>query len=60
MDAGEKITVTTSASDMCDILKAQFEGGFTYANGATGNSISWKANGYVEKTAIQYVIKDAN
>ena len=58
--AGEEVTVTTSASDFCDILKAQFEGGFTYTNGATGESIKWEKSGYVNKLAIQYVIKEAN
>ena len=58
--AGKEITVTTSASDMCDILKEQFSGGYTYTNGVTGDTITWESNGYVNKTAIQYVIKEAN
>jgi hypothetical protein len=60
IDAGEKIDVTISASDLCDILKAQFNGGYTYTNGATGDSIKWESSGYVNKAAIQYVIKEAN
>lgn len=60
IDAGQEITVNISASDLCDILKAQFNGGFTYTNGATGDSIKWEDNGYVNKLAIQYVIKEAN
>ena len=60
IDAGTEIPVNISASDLCDILKGQFNGGFTYTNGATGDSIAWEANGYVNKLAIQYVIKDAN
>ena len=60
IDAGEEVTVTTSASDFCDILKAQFDGGFTFTNGATGDSIKWEKSGYVNKAAIQYVIKEAN
>ena len=58
--AGEEIPVNISASDLCEILKAQFGNGYTYKNGATGESISWEASGYVNKIAIQYVIKDAN
>ena len=54
---GNVITVNTSASDICDILKEQFEGGYTYTNGVTGDSISWESTGYVNKSAIQYVIK---
>jgi len=60
IDAGEEITVTISASDLCEILKEQFQGGFTYKNGATGSSITWNKNGYVEKGAVKYEIKGAN
>ena len=58
MDEGKKIDVTISASDLCDILKAQFSGGYTFTNGATGAEIKWEANGYVNKAAIQYIIKE--
>ena len=57
MDAGEKIPVTISASDLCEILKAQFNGGYTLENAVTGESISWETNGYVNKIAIQYNMK---
>ncbi len=57
MDEGTEIPVTISASDLCEILKKQFTGGYTMANAATGDSIAWEANGYVNKAAIQYVIK---
>ena len=60
MDAGTKIDVTISASDMCDIMKAQFSGGYTLLNGATGAEIKWESTGYVNKAAIQYIIKEAN
>lgn len=60
VEAGKKINVTISASDLCEILKDQFEGGYTVTNAVTGDSISWDSTGYVNKTAIQYVIKDAN
>ena len=59
MDAGKKIDVTISASDLCEILKAEFAGGYTVTNAVTGESISWDSTGYVNKTAIQYVIKEA-
>ena len=59
IDAGEKIDVTISASDLCDILKAQFTGDFTYS-GVTGNNIKWEDNGYVEKRAVKYTLKTAN
>ena len=57
---GKDVDAKTSASEMCEILKAQFNGGYTYANGNTGDSIKWEASGYVNKEAIQYVIKEAN
>ena len=60
MDAGKKIDVTISASDLCEILKAEFQGGYTVTNAVTGETISWDSTGYVNKTAIQYVIKEAN
>lgn len=60
VDAGKDIPVTISASDLCEILKEQFEGGYTITDRATGDSITWESTGYVNKSAIQYVIKEAN
>ena len=60
IEEGSKIDVTISASDLCEILKAQFSGGYTLANAATGVEIKWEANGYVNKAAVQYIIKEAN
>lgn len=60
IESGKKIDVTISASDLCEILKAEFAGGYTVTNAVTGDSITWDSTGYVNKTAIQYVIKDAN
>ena len=57
MDEGTKIPVTISASDLCEILKAQFNGGYTLENAVTGESISWESNGFVNKIAIQYFMK---
>ena len=57
---GTDIDVTISATDLCEILKAQFSGGYTVNGAVTGDNITWEANGYVNKTAIQYVIKEAN
>ena len=60
MDEGKKIDVTISASDLCEILKGQFSGGYTLTNAATGTEIKWEPTGYVNKAAIQYIIKEAN
>lgn len=59
IDAGEEIDVTISASDLCDILKKQFTGDFTYS-GVTGTDIKWEDNGYVSKAAVKYTLKEAN
>ena len=57
--AGKTVDASTSASDMCEILKEQFNGGFTYS-GVTGENIKWESTGYVNKGAVAYVIKEAN
>ncbi|MBQ7858047.1 MAG: ABC transporter substrate-binding protein [Oscillospiraceae bacterium] len=60
IDEGKEIPVTISASDLCEILKEQFNGGYTLTDAVTGESIAWESTGYVNKSAIQYVIKEAN
>ena len=58
-DAGKDIDVTMSAADLCEILKEQFKGDFSYS-GVTGTDIKWEDNGYVAKDAVKYVLKKAN
>ena len=60
--AGKEIDVTISASDLCDILKEQFNGGFKFqgVTGKAGSDITWQSNGYVTKDAVKYVLKTAN
>ena len=58
-EAGKDVSVTMSASDLCEILKEQFTGGFAYS-GNTGDNITWEANGYVKKGAVKYVLKEAD
>ena len=60
VDGGKKIPVTISASELCEILKAEFQGGYTVSGAVTGDNITWDAKGYVNKSAIQYVIKEAS
>ena len=60
IEGGKEIPVTIGASDLCEILKEQFTGGYTLTDAVTGDSITWESNGYVNKSAIQYVIKEAN
>jgi branched-chain amino acid transport system substrate-binding protein len=58
-EAGKDIDVKMSAEDLYGLLKAHFNGGFTYS-GVTGKNIKWKANGYVEKAAIEFILKEAD
>ncbi len=60
IDSGKQIPVTISASDLCNILKEKFAGGYTLEKGVTGENITWETNGTVNKGAIKYVIKAAN
>ena len=53
---GAKIKPGMNASDLCEILKEKFNGGFTYS-GNTGKDIKWQSTGFVDKTALAYVIK---
>ena len=59
VEAGKEIDAKTEAYELCEILKEQFNGGYSYS-GATGENIKWQSNGYVDKAAIAYVIKEAN
>lgn len=57
IDEGKEVTPNTSASDLCDMLKAKFTGGYTLAEGATGSNIKWNADGTVDKGAVKYNLK---
>ena len=57
IDAGKTVTPDTTASDLCDMLKAKFTGGYTLAKGATGTNIKWNADGTVNKGAVKYNLK---
>ena len=57
VEEGKEITPQTSASDMCEMLKAKFVGGYTLEEGATGSNISWNEDGTVEKGAVKYNLK---
>ena len=57
---GKYVTPAISASDLCDMLKAKFNGGFSFAEGATGSNITWYETGKVNKIATKYTLKEAN
>ena len=53
IEAGEKVNAKTSASDMCEILKAQFNGGYTLTGAVTGTgTVKWTSDGFVNKEAL--------
>lgn len=53
--------VNVEASELCELLKAEFNGGFTM-KGVTGDGkdISWQSNGYVNKSALKFTLKKAD
>lgn len=57
---GKNVTPAISASELCEMLKAKFNGGYTFAEGATGKNITWHETGKVNKIATKYTLKEAN
>ncbi len=53
---GKTITTDMTPSEICEILKEQFTGDFTFS-GNTGNDIKWQENGYVNKGANAVSLK---
>ena len=60
IDEGKDVTPDISASELCEMLKAKFNGGYTFAEGATGKNITWHETGKVNKVATKYTLKEAN
>ena len=61
VEAGKTVDASTSASDMCEILKEQLNGGYEYTGAVTGTgSVKWTADGFVNKEALVHVLKEAN
>ena len=65
-NAESEISADLSPAEYTAILTKVFNGGFVF-HGVTGEAtasgksdISWNANGYVNKTAVSYVVKEAN
>lgn len=59
----DKISVTMSAEELCEILTSEFDSTFTFS-GTTGSNMHWTRStsgyGYVEKAATKYIVKDAS
>lgn len=60
IEEGKKVTPDTTASELCEMLKAKFNGGYSFAEGATGSNITWYETGKVNKVATKYTLKEAN
>ncbi len=58
-EAGKDIPVTISAEELYVLLKDHFKGEFSYS-GVTGTDITWEYNGYVNKAAVKFVLKEAD
>ena len=65
--SGEEFDYNTSASDYCEILKAVFNNSDFVFHGVTGkcdgnnkSNISWTSDGFVNKEAVKYVVKESN
>ena len=58
---GASVNAETTASQMCEILKAQFNGDYVYTGSVTGTgTVSWGADGFVQKGAVPYVIHEGS
>ena len=51
---------STKASDFCEILKEVLNSAEFSFSGATGTDVKWNADGTVDKSAVKYVIKNAD
>ncbi|MBQ9802132.1 MAG: ABC transporter substrate-binding protein [Clostridia bacterium] len=61
IEEGKTVDADTSASDMCEILKEQLNGGYTYTGAVTGTgTVKWTSDGFVNKEALAQTIKEAN
>ncbi len=64
---GKEITANIAPSDLCEILKEVFNSESFVFHGITGkcvgnnkSNISWTEDGFVNKEAVKYVIKEAD
>jgi len=57
------VTKDIKASDLCNLLVAKFTNTnfkFSGVTGAEGTQITWDQNGYVNKVAVKYTLKESN
>ena len=60
IDEGKSVTPDMTASELCELLKGKFNGGYKFAEGATGKDITWHETGKVNKVATKYTLKKAD
>ena len=53
------VTPDAKPADLCKLLKAEFNGGFKFS-GVTGTDVTWTKEGFVDKQAVKYVVKEKN
>jgi branched-chain amino acid transport system substrate-binding protein len=56
---GAVVNENTTVSEMCEILKAQFDGDYVFTNAVTGGTVTW-TNGFANKVFIEQVIHSGN
>lgn len=55
----DAVTPNAKPADLCKLLKAEFDGGFSFS-GVTGANITWTKDGFVDKQAVKYIVKEKN
>ncbi|MCQ2435938.1 MAG: ABC transporter substrate-binding protein [Clostridia bacterium] len=54
------VDVTSSPSEICEALKAVFQSADFSFDGVTGTGITWTKDGFVNKSAVKYIVKEAD
>lgn len=54
-----KVTPDAKPADLCKLLQEEFAGEFTFS-GVTGSNVKWTAEGFVDKQAVKYIVKEKN
>ena len=55
----EAVTPNAKPADLCKLLQEEFNGGFTFS-GVTGTNVTWTKEGFVDKAAVKYVVKESS
>ena len=55
----DAVTPSAKPADLCKLLQAEFNGDFTFS-GVTGTNVKWTSEGFVDKQAVKYIVKEKN